>query len=176
VVFGTPVGCDDVLHLVSIVPGSPEVSVRTALWSKIVEISIATDGATNFTMDSTTRPGRSKADAARDQALLASLGVRADERRLALIPLQGVEDVVAELGPRVLSADLYADRSWVAGISDWGDEMDVLFDGAAWEALAPAIDGLSPNSIVDRTEALSRPNFSAGPTAAGGRAGRADRG
>jgi hypothetical protein len=132
---------------------------RTELWSEILRISIEIEGATNFTIDSTAPAGRSGADQLDDESSLLALGVRADDRRRVLKPMSGVEATLATLGPRVLSVDLYADQAWVAGISDWGDEMDVLFGDAAWAELVAVIERFSLGSIVDQAEALSRPVF-----------------
>lgn len=158
------------LRLVSIAPGTRETSARVALWSAISRISIEAEGATNFTIDSTTPPGRDTAEVATDAALLASIGVRVDDPQRLLRPIREAAGVLADLGPRVLSVDLYADRAWVAGVSDWSDEMDVLFRETAWATLQAAINDTCPNAVVDQAQARSRPLF--GETGGVGRRAR----
>jgi hypothetical protein len=48
----------------------------------------------------------------------------------------------------------------VAGISDWGDEMDVLFGDAAWVELVPVIERFRPGVIVNDAGPLARPSRS----------------
>jgi hypothetical protein len=140
-------------------PGTPKVAPRAALWTEILRISVEVEGATRFTIDSTTAAGRSQAEDLEDRASLNAVGVDPDVRQPALRPIHGLWEALADVGPRVLSVDLYADREWIAGISDWGDEFDVLFGDTAWSALSSAVKRLCPSAIVDQAEARSRPTF-----------------
>lgn len=150
------------LHLLSVRRVDTTLPTREALWASILKISVRSQGVDAFTLDSTTQPGRSKHDAARDTELLRSLGIEADDQGRELHPLDGHYSTVAELGPRVLSIDLYTGRAWVSGISDWGDDLSALFDDEAFSQLLLVIERLDPTLKVDVIEATSRPTFSGG--------------
>lgn len=153
-------GCSRfVLHFVSIHPGRTQTLARYDLWSKILQFSTEIEGATNFTINSTVLAGRSKAERLDDERLLQALGIEANSHQRTLRPIHGIEAALAAVGPRVLSIDIYSDEAWVAGISDWGDEMDVIFSDRAWEALSIEIAQTCPGLVIDHAEALSRPTF-----------------
>ncbi len=150
------------LHLVSVRGADATLPTREALWASILEISVRSQGVDAFTIDSTTQAGRSKDNAARDAELLRSLGIQADDRRRELHPLEGHYSTLAELGPRVLSIELYADRAWVSGISDWGDDLSALLDDESFSQLLLVSERLDPGLKLDVIEAGSRPTFSGG--------------
>ncbi len=150
------------LHLLSVRRVDASRPTREALWIAILEISVQSQGVDGFTIDSTTQPGRTKHNAASDAGLLRSLGIEADDQKRELLPIDGHYSTLAELGPSVLSIELYADRAWVSGISDWGDDLSALFDDAALSQLLLVIERLDPTLKIDVIEAKSRPIFNRG--------------
>lgn len=84
-----------------------------------------------------------------------------DDRRRDLRPIDGHLEILKVLGDRVLSIDLYAQRQWVAGISDWGDDIAALFEEAHWRKLRDVVGRLEPPPKVDVAEVTGRPEYSA---------------
>ena len=66
-------------------------------------------------------------------------------------------DTVVDASTEVVALNVYADDGWVAGISDWGDNISVLFSVQNWERLAAVIERLDPRPTYDVAEAESRP-------------------
>lgn len=148
-------GCSRVFYL-----ASARVAYRPAalrLWQSLVTASVELQRADGFTIDSTTPAGRTEGRAAEDRMLFQRLRVQPDDRRRVLRPIDGHLDDLRTIGPRVLSVDLYADGAWVAGTSDWGEEISLLFDDAAWRVVRDIIDALVPISRFDVAEADARP-------------------
>jgi hypothetical protein len=149
---------DGVLFLISIQAARSGVE---PLWSAVLEIAVGLEGADAFTIDSTTQAGRSGSESSEDLAFLRSLGMAVDDRRRDLRPIDGHLEILKVLGDRVLSIDLYAQRQWVAGISDWGDDIAALFEEAHWRKLRDVVGRLEPPPKVDVAEVTGRPEYSA---------------
>lgn len=141
------------LHLVAIRAQRP---VAQRLWEAVIKIAVTREGADGFTIDSTTLPGRSKDDREQDGRLLESLGILPDQQ-CELAPIAGKEKVLAKLGLRVLSINLYSGRAWVAGVSDWGDDIDALLSDGAWVEAQRELELIVPAPIVDIAEVAERP-------------------
>jgi hypothetical protein len=120
------------------------------------------EGATSFCVDSTTAPGRNRLQRLDDKRLLQAVGLEPDNRDRALRPVAGLEAALELLGSTVLSVDLYSEDGWVAGVSDWGEEIDALFGPKSWTRLSSLIASISPPPVVALAEAVSRPAFRPG--------------
>lgn len=149
------------LRLLSVGRAHASLPSPRVLWATVVDISVRLEGVDAFTIDSTTLAGRTGHDAADDARLLRSLGLKADDQRRILHPLAGHSSTLVELETRVLSIDLYAGRAWVSGVSDWGDELDALFEIEAFSELTMAIEGMEATPRFDVIEAGSRPTLPA---------------
>ena len=117
------------------------------------------ENATHFTIDSTLEAGRSVADRHADERLLHNVGIGVDAQSRCLENINDSASAIAELGTSVLSLDLYANEEWVSGISDWGDEMDLLFGPSAWAAFSSLTERMCSGFIIDVTEAVDRPRW-----------------
>ncbi len=147
------------LHLASIKTGATNIHCREALWSTVVQISMAVENATHFTFDSTREAGRGMADRHADERWLHSLGIRVDTQNCGLEEIGDSAALLTKLGTKVLSVDLYAGEEWVSGISDWGDEMDLLFSDSAWVAFSTLTERMCSGFIIDEIEAVDRPRW-----------------
>jgi hypothetical protein len=68
------------------------------------------------------------------------------------------EDLI-QAGLTALTLDLYSRGSWVCGISDWGDEIDALFDEGTMGRLRTGLSKLDDRVTWDIEEARDRPLF-----------------
>ncbi len=130
-----------------------------AMWRTVVSIAVELERADGFVLDTTTRPGRSRSEAAEDRRLLSLLGGLPEDQQMPLEPIGDNLDVLGSLGNRILCVNLYISDLWVAGVSDWGDDIDVLFDEPGWLALNDTIDRSEMDPTVDVAIAESRPRL-----------------
>jgi hypothetical protein len=143
---------------------SIQVPSRTVVdfWSSVVSIAVEYEKADGFVLDTTTRPNRTKVEAGEDRRLLSLIGGFPEDQQSSLQPIGGALDVLGSLADRILCVNLYVSDLWVAGVSDWGDDIDILFDEPAWLALDGVIDRLGVSlTRIDVAEAESRPRLRA---------------
>jgi hypothetical protein len=137
------------LILVSITTSTLSLEEKTALWSFVVELSIEQQ-ADSYKIDPVVWKGPGEKQGLKD--LLAR-----DTPAGGLRPIDDLASVVVEVGPTVMNLNLYSKEGWVAGVSDWGDDIDVLLETDVWFRLKPVLEAYTPRISFDITEAEGRP-------------------
>lgn len=137
----------------------PTDSAADRLWSIVLAIAMEFEGADNFVVDPTTDIGRSPLEVMEDSRVLRALGGAADAESRGLRSLGIRSALVARLATRVLQVDLYAGEEWVAGVSDWGASVALLFGDQGWRRVNEALAAENLASEVDWAEALARPRY-----------------
>lgn len=127
----------------------------STLWTRVVEISVGIELADGFTIESDLDITNRRSPNANPESLV-EVGMRDGDSSI-LLSLSNNLETVKKAGPRVLSLNLYAGREWIAGISDFGDDLDVLYSPDAWAEFTRALDNLHPCPETDVEEATSRP-------------------
>lgn len=143
----------DPLILVSLKLGGLAAEQRLRLWQRVVSLSVDAQGANQFSWDPT--PARRRPRQREAVELAASTAPSGSQ----LSALEHLAPLVAAVGPIVLSLNLYADDLWIAGISDWGDNLDVLFTPVTWRILEK--DTIDLGVPYDIAEVPERPRWRA---------------
>ena len=123
---------------------------RLALWTEVLEIAVGCEGAEEFIIE----PATATSKRATEPSLLAwieSLGPSPRERRHRL---DAHLDNVRRFGMEVLAVMMWRGEERVAGVSDWGDDIDFVATEACYRRLAPALAALGLSDAVEVEELL----------------------
>ena len=137
------------LFLASIDAAALAADDRRGLWARVVALSIE-QHADSFAIEPL---GWNRSVKKRELDQLLSPQVDDDGLR----PVSDLTSLIIDVGPTVMSLNLYAQRGWVAGVSDWGDNIDVLLERDVWQRAKAFIEMFTPAVSYDVTEAAMRP-------------------
>lgn len=150
-------GANSPLFLASIDGSSIQSDSKQRLWALIVELSVRLERANQFSIEAVTQTsGRRRHHADHAPQLGALLGTEGSVGG-RLRPALGVLPSIIDTGLKVLSINLYSNGAWVAGASDWGDSLSVLFDDEAWPELRAEMEQMTPPPRFELAEAEERP-------------------
>lgn len=105
----------DALVLISARLSSLDANKRSHLWRRVVELCEALEAVNGVAW-------RDSDHSSSPAVAVLKAHVPPDE----LQPLAGYVESISVAGPEVMELNLYTDNLWVAGISDWGDDLGLL--------------------------------------------------
>lgn len=133
---------------------------REMIWRGAVHFAANDEQALWFTIDAAEDP--SKQPSPELSPLL---------HRLFSVPLMDnkyrrlneVDEAVVQVGTKVTSLNLFSNQGWVAGTSDWGSTVDVLFRQVVWQAFLLEIEEFLSHGAYHTVEAQTRPPMRKNP-------------
>lgn len=134
---------NETLYLVAINTGKLSANERRDLWKRVIELAMD-EGASWFTCDPPVSTGR-----------LLAADQPGNPSRDTPNRIESPADLI-EVGVGAVALNLYRSDGWVAGISDWGDDIDVLLPPGPWDFLKEYLGAAVSNASYDVAEAMAR--------------------